>query len=66
MKLLTMLLAAAMVLGMTVAAAAAAAENAAVATAPQTFDAGVIAAVSAIVFAAGYILTKKRVIHISP
>ena len=42
------------------AAAAAAAENAAVATAPQTFDAGVIAAVSAIVSAAGYMLTKKR------
>ena len=37
-----------------------AAENAAAATAPQTFDAGVIAAVSAIVSAAGYMLTKKR------
>ncbi|MBQ3592004.1 MAG: hypothetical protein II979_08675, partial [Clostridia bacterium] len=32
----------------------------AVATAPQTFDMGIVAAASAIVAAAGYMLTKKR------
>ncbi len=42
------------------AAAAAEAENAAVTVAPQTFDMGVIAAVAAVVSAAGYALTKKR------
>ncbi|MBR4961138.1 MAG: hypothetical protein IKY52_09595 [Clostridia bacterium] len=42
------------------AAEAAAAENAAVTTAPQTFDMGVIAAVFAVVSAAGYALSKKR------
>jgi len=29
-------------------------------TAPQTFDAGVIAAVAAVVSAAGYVVSKKR------